>query len=64
MAKTGMQRNKAHKQHMEQEALITEMADAMRDADLPHVAAYGRVTPRMAVAWYRYVEFAVKVANA
>lgn len=56
MARTGL-RLKRHKAVHELWILSQEFGDAMRQADIKHVAS-GRATMRMADIWARYVLWA------
>lgn len=48
----------AHKRYLELEAIVEQMADAMRRAHMPHIATSGRFTPGMDAIWNRYIAFA------
>lgn len=64
MAKIGTKVSaKAHKQHMEQEAIIERMAEAMRCAYLPYLVTPGALTLRMAEVLQEYRAFATKATN-
>lgn len=64
MARTGIKLSpKAYHRFMEQEHLIEEMANAMRKVHLGYVADCGRMSPNMEFAWYKYIQFAIKVRD-